>query len=184
MVVLVQIRRLGIWATVSFLFVSCSIRKNPQIRLGAYYFVGKADESLAVAENGKLLEMSRHLLEAVIQKKTDVLVSMIDPVQGAIIDAKIMVSYEKVKAALNDEMHPLHKTLWNEKAMQETDSTGELHCYQKYFQSVDEIEVLLFYYSHSEAEVRLNFKNRPSVGVMGNLIFQKRQDRWILLNFF
>ena len=172
------------WGAMLLLLVACSVRQNPQINLGAYYFVGKSDESLASSENDKILEMSRALLLAILHKKTEIIVSMIDPDYGAIIDAKNVVPYAKVKTALLDESHPLHKTLWNEKAMQATDSTGEIHSYQKYFQSTDKIEIMIFYYSSVELEVRLNFKNRPSIGVMGNLIFQKRRGQWYLLNFF
>lgn len=156
----------------------------PRFESQGYYFVGTPDEATARSENPRLLEAVSKLVEAVIAQNREAILDFIHPQEGAIIDAKAFVSKAEVRAALYDPESVLYRVLWDDKYWKETAPAENIRSYRKIFSNAGVIKTGLFWYSPTECEVRLDFKNRPAMGIMGNLIFRKRGTSWYLMNFF
>lgn len=164
----------------------CLIACGPKthITLQGYFFVGKSDEILAKAENAPVIATLDGVIHSIMEKDISKLLQFVHRKDGAIIDAKEMVSFERVETALQLQNSQLHRVLWNDDYWRKTAPTENIRSYQKTFLRAGEIRASIYYYSASECEVRIEFKNRPSMGIMGNPIFRKREGRWYLTNFF
>jgi len=159
-------------------------QKPPEFVLQGYFFVGAADETTAQRENPALVAATAAVIGAIIAEDREKLLSFVHAKEGAIIDAKAFVSYEQVRSALYDKSAILSRVLWDDKYWKETAPEDDVRSYRSVFSRAGEIRLGLFWYSATECEVRIDFKGRPSMGLMGNLIFRKRDDRWYLMNFF
>jgi hypothetical protein len=164
------------------LFGACG--KKPQFVLQGYFFVGAADEANAQRENATLVAATASVIEAIIAEDREKLLSFVSAKDGAIIDAKTFVSYEQVRSALYDKSAILSRVLWDDNYWKETAPADNVLSYKTVFSRAGEIKLGLFWYSPTECEVRIDFAGRPSMGIMGNLIFRKRGERWYLMNFF
>lgn len=174
--------RLGIGITLPLLWLFC--HKPPQLVLQGYYFVGAPDEASAQSQNAVLVAAAESVIHAIINEDRKKLLEFVHPKEGAIIDAKAFVSYEQVERALSDPSAALYRVLWDDRYWKEIAPNDNVRSYRSVFSRAGEIKIGLFWYSPTECEVRLDFKNRPSMGLMGNLIFRKRDGRWYLMNFF
>jgi hypothetical protein len=172
------------WIVSVLALVCVRCAEPPTFALQGYYFVGSPDEAMAQSENPKLMLAIQEIIEAIVAKKPEVIIKYVSKIDGAITDAKAFVPYAEVASALTTPEAQLHRVFWDEKYWKETAPKDEIHSYQRVFAKAGEIKVGLFYYSGQECEVRLDFKNRPSLGLMGNPIFRKHNGRWYLLNFF
>lgn len=170
------------FAILLFALVSC--QKPPEFVLQGYFFVGAADEAAAQRENPALVTTTAAVIEAIISEDREKLLTFVHPEDGAIIDAKAFVSYAQVKSALYDKSAILSRVLWDDQYWKETAPADNVRSYRSVFARAGEVKLGLFWYSATECEVRIDFKGRPSMGIMGNLIFRKRGDRWYLMNFF
>ncbi|MFO1478705.1 MAG: hypothetical protein U1F40_00745 [Turneriella sp.] len=166
------------------LFWLAACQKPPEFVLQGYFFVGAADEAAAQRENPVLVATAASVIESIIAEDREKLLSFVNTKEGAIIDAKAFVSYEQVRSALYDKSAILSRVLWDDKYWKETAPGDNVRSYRTVFSRAGEIKLGLFWYSPTECEVRIDFKGRPSMGLMGNLIFRKRGDRWYLMNFF
>ncbi len=171
---------------VLFILLCCfyTCQKPPQFVLQGYFFVGAPDEATAQRENPLLVHTAASVIEAIIAEDREKLLGFVNTKDGAIIDAKAFVSYEQVRSALYDKSAILSRVLWDDKYWKETAPEDNVRSYRTVFSRAGEIKLALFWYSATECEVRLDFEGRPSMGLMGNLIFRKRGDRWYLMNFF
>lgn len=158
--------------------------KPPTFSQQGYFFIGKSDEAMAQRENPEILRAVEGVITAIVEKKPEALLTYVHPGEGAIIDAKAFVSYAQVASALHEPQSQLYRVLWDDKYWKETAPSDNIRSYRKTFLSAGEIRLGLFYYSDSECEVRLDFKDRPPMGIMANLILRKRNGRWYLMNFF
>ena len=139
---------------------------------------------MAAAENPKVLAALEAVVTAIVDEKPERILEYISPKEGAIIDAKAFVPYTQVATALTDPKAQLHRVFWDDVYWKETAPKENIRSYQKVFGSAGEIRVGIFYYSASECEVRLDFRNRPTMGLMGNPIFRKRDGKWFIMNMF
>ncbi|MFZ5630942.1 MAG: hypothetical protein ACOY5B_17545 [Spirochaetota bacterium] len=177
-------RKLNAFTLLVLLPALASCQKPPEFVLQGYFFVGAPDEAAAQRENAALVATTAAVIGAVIAEDREKLLSYIHPKEGAIIDAKAFVSYAQVKSALYDKSAILSRVLWDDQYWKETAPGDSVRSYRSVFSRAGEIRLGLFWYSPAECEVRIDFKGRPSMGIMGNLIFRKRGDRWYLMNFF
>ncbi|GAB4444237.1 MAG: hypothetical protein OHK0011_26390 [Turneriella sp.] len=159
-------------------------QKPPEFVLAGYFFVGAADEAAAQRENPVLVKATTEVIQAVMTEDREKLLSFVHPKEGAIIDAKAFVSYAQVRSALYDSSAVLSRVLWDDEYWKETAPADNVRSYRSIFARAGEIKLGLFWYSATECEVRIDFRGRPSMGIMGNLIFRKRGDSWYLMNFF
>lgn len=159
-------------------------KKPPEFSMAGYFFVGTADETTAQRENPVLVTATTEVIQAVIAEDREKLLSFVHPKEGAIIDAKAFVSQAHVRSALYDKSAILSRVLWDDQYWKETAPGDNVRSYRSVFTHAGEIKLGLFWYSATECEVRIDFKGRPSMGIMGNLIYRKRGDRWYLMNFF
>lgn len=166
------------------LVLAAHCQKAPTFSLQGYFFVGTPNEAAAQAENPNLVAAMKDIITAIIDEKPDQLLAYVSKKDGAIIDAKAIVPYTQVAVALTDPGAQLHRVLWDDKYWKEVAPRDNIRSYRRIFSSAGEIRIGLFYYSPTECEVRLDFKDRPSMGIMGNPILRKRDDRWYLMNFF
>jgi hypothetical protein len=162
--------------------LSCA--RPPHLSLQGHFFLSTPNEALAQRENPQILAAVEEIVTAIVNAEPERILKYIDREKGAIIDAKAFVPYAQVASALTQPTAQLHRVLWNDAYWKETAPNDNIRSYQKIFSSAGEIRIGIFYYSASECEVRLDFKNRPSMGIMGNPIFRKRDQRWYLVNFF
>lgn len=169
---------------VLLLLALASCYRPPEFVLQGYYFVGTPDEATAQRENPVLLRTTAAVIEAIIAEDREKLLSFVHPKEGAIIDAKAFVSYAQVRSALYDKSAILSRVLWDDQYWKETAPADNVRSYRTLFTRAGEIKLGFFWYSATECEVRIDFRHRPSMGLMGNLIFRKRGDRWYLMNFF
>lgn len=159
-------------------------QKPPTYSLQGYFFVGTPDEASAQAENPKIITAIQEIITAIIEERPEQLLRYVNQKEGAIIDAKAVVGYSQVAVALTDRNAQLYRVLWDDKYWKEIAPRDNIRSYRKIFSSAGEIRIGIFYYSATECEVRLDFKNRPTMGIMGNPILRKRDGRWYLMNFF
>lgn len=167
---------------VSTLVMGC--QQPPSYSLQGYFFVGTPDEAAAKEENPKIVAAIQEIITAIIEAKPELILKYINEKEGAIIDAKAVVPYAQVAVALTDPKAQLYRVLWDDKYWKEVAPRDNIRSYRKIFSSAGEIRIGIFYYSATECEVRLDFKNRPTMGIMGNPILRKRDGRWYLMNFF
>lgn len=177
-------RRIKLHLTFLLLTGLTLCQKPPEFVLAGYFFVGAADETAAQHENPALVAATAQVIQAVIAEDREKLLSFVHPKEGAIIDAKAFVSQAQVRSALYDKSSTLSRVLWDDQYWKETAPADNVRSYRSVFARAGEIKLGLFWYSATECEVRIDFKHRPSMGIMGNLIFRKRGDRWYLMNFF
>lgn len=170
-------------AILTLLFL-LACHKPPQFSLQGYYFVGVPNEAVAERENPLLLSAAEAVIQAIIAEDREKLLDFVHPKDGAIIDAKAFVSHAQVRSALYDKSAILSRVLWDDQYWKETAPEDNVRSYRTVFSRAGEIRLALFWYSASECEVRIEFAGRPSMGLMGNLIFRKRDERWYLMNFF
>lgn len=156
----------------------------PSFTLQGYFFVSGPDEGLAQRENAQIVATVQKIVLAIVDEKPDVLLEHVNKQEGAIIDAKAVLPYAQVATALHDKNSQLYRVLWDDRYWKETAPKENIRSYRKTFLSAGEIRLGLFYYSATECEVRLDFKDRPSMGIMANLILRRRDNRWYLMNFF
>jgi len=173
-----------LFLTLLFLSVVAACQKPPELVLQGYYFVGAPDETMAQRENPALVAATAAVIGAIIAEDREKLLSFVHAKEGAIIDAKAFVGYEQVRSALYDKSAILSRVLWDDKYWKETAPEDNVRSYRSVFSRAGEIKLALFWYSPTECEVRIDFRGRPSMGLMGNLIFRKRGERWYLMNFF
>lgn len=162
--------------------VSC--QEPPEFLLQGYFFVGASDEATAKKENPALVTATASVIGAIIAEDRERLLTFVHPEDGAIIDAKAFVGYTQVRAALYDKTAILSRVLWDDAYWKQVAPQDNAKSYRSVFARAGEVRLGLFWYSATECEVRIDFKGRPSMGLMGNLIFRKRGDRWYLMNFF
>lgn len=158
--------------------------RPPVFSLQGYFFVSAPDEELAKRENQRIVETVQSIVLAIVEGKPDALLEHVNKQEGAIVDAKAVVPYVQVASALHNKNSQLYRVLWDDQYWKETAPKENIHSYRKTFLSAGEIRLGLFYYSATECEVRLDFKDRPSIGIMANLILRKRDNRWYMMNFF
>lgn len=162
---------------------ACSGRA-PTFSLQGYYFIGASDEKNAVAENGRLMQAVSEIVLAIYEKQPAKLMQYVHAQEGAIIDAKAFVTQTQVGQALEDENSMLYRVLWDDAYWKKTSPEETIRSYRTLFGKAGEIRVGLFYYSATECEARLDFKGRPPMGIMANLVLRKRGERWYMMNFF
>lgn len=158
--------------------------KPPTFSVQGYFFVGKPDEEVARRENPRIAETVEKIVLAIIEEKPDALLEHVSKQEGAIIDAKAVLPYVQVASALHNRNSQLSRVLWDDQYWKEVSPKENIRSYRKTFLAAGEIKLGLFYYSATECEVRLDFKDRPSIGIMANLILRKRENRWYMMNFF
>ncbi len=167
-----------------FLLLWAACSRPPTFSQQGYFFVSAPDEALARRENTQIVETVQKIVLAIVDEKPDILLEYVNKQEGAIIDAKAILPYAKVATALYDRSSQLYRVLWDDQYWKETAPKENIRSYRSTFLSAGEIRLGLFYYSATECEVRLDFKDRPSIGIMANLILRKRDNRWYLMNFF
>lgn len=165
------------------LFMSACGR-SPTFALQGYFFLSQPNEALAAAENPKILQAVEGIVTAIAEQNPDKLLEYVDRKEGAITDAKAVVPYAQIATALHDPKAQLYRVLWDDQYWKETAPSDNVKSYRKIFRSAGEIRLGIFYYSAQECEVRLDFKDRPSMGIMANLVLRKREGKWFLMNFF
>ncbi len=158
--------------------------RAPTFALQGYFFVGAPDELLAASENTRISATVSDIVLAIYEKNAAKLIRNVHPQEGAIIDAKAFATYAQVGQALEDPQSMLYRVLWDDAYWKKNSPGDSIRSYRKVFGEAGEIRLGLFYYSASECEVRLDFKDRPPMGVMANLVLRKRGDRWYMMNFF
>jgi hypothetical protein len=158
--------------------------KPPTFAMEGYYFLSAPDEKMAAVENPKVMAAIADIVGGILEQNPERILKYVSKADGAIIDAKAFVPFTQVAVALTDSKAPLYRVLWDDKYWKEAAPNDNVRSYRNIFSSAGDIRVGIFYYSSVECEVRLDFKNRPSMGVMGNPILRKRGDRWYLMNFF
>ncbi len=149
-----------------------------------HFFLSTADETMAAAENPKILAALEEIVTAIVEEKPEQILKYVNAKEGTIIDAKAFVPYEQVATALTNPKAQLYRVFWDDAYWKETAPRDNIRSYRKVFGSAGEVRVGIFYYSATECEVRLDFKNRPSMGLMGNPIFRKRDGKWYIMNMF
>lgn len=165
-------------------FTLFGCQSKPTFTLQGYFFVGQPAEAVATAENAKLAETVSDIVLAIYEKNPAKLMQNIHQKEGAIIDAKAFASYAQVGLALEDSESMLYRVLWDDAYWKSASPGDPIRSYRTVFSEAGEIRIGLFYYSPTECEARLDFKGRPSMGVMANLVLRKRGDRWYMMNFF
>lgn len=158
--------------------------RPPTFTLQGHFFLSTPDEKMAAAENPHVLAALDEIVTAIVEEKPDRILKYVNPKEGAIIDAKAFVPYTQVATALTNPKAQLYRVFWDDAYWKETAPHDNIRSYRKVFSSAGEVRVGIFYYSANECEVRLDFKNRPSIGVMGNPIFRKYDGRWFIMNMF
>lgn len=158
--------------------------RPPIFSLQGYFFVSAPDEALAQRENAQIVEAVQKIVLAIVDENPEALLEQVSKQEGAIIDAKAVLPYVQVATALHDKNSQLYRVLWDDRYWKEAAPKENIRSYRKTFLSAGEIRLGLFYYSATECEVRLDFKDRPSIGIMANLILRKRGNRWYMMNFF
>ncbi len=156
----------------------------PTFSLQGYYFVGGADEKTAQEENPHILRAVEEIVLAVYDKNAETILRYIDKKEGAVIDAKAFASFAEIRTALTTPSSQLYRVLWSDDYWKETAPKDNIVSYSTSFGKAKQIRVALYWYSPTECEARLDFKSRPAMGIMGNLIFRKKDTRWYLMNFF
>lgn len=163
-------------------FFACN--RPPTFAMQGYFFVSAPDEEVARRENPLILETVQKIVLAITDEKPEALLEFVNRQEGAIIDAKAVLPYVQVATALHDKKSQLYRVLWDNQYWKEVAPKENIRSYRQMFLSAGEIRLGLFYYSATECEVRLDFKDRPSMGIMANLILRKRDNRWYMMNFF
>lgn len=158
--------------------------RPPQFVMQGYFFVGAADEATAQRENPTLLKAVEEVVTAIVSQNPAALLGYVNAKEGAVIDAKAFATFAQIQTALYDSSSQLSRVLWDDKYWKETAPRDNIRSYRTSFSRAGEIKVALFWYSPTECEARLDFKDRPAMGIMGNIIFRKRGERWYLMNFF
>ncbi len=171
------------WVALCFALVACSGRA-PVFSMQGYFFVGANDEKTAQAENPRLMQAVSEIVLAIFEHKPDKLMEYVHPQEGAIVDAKAFASAAQVGQALNDPDSMLYRVLWDDAYWKTSSPEETIKSYRTVFGKAGEIRVGLFYYSATECEARLDFKGRPAMGIMANLVLRKRGERWYMMNFF
>jgi hypothetical protein len=171
------------WLILCLVLSACSGRP-PAVSLQGYFFVGQSDEKAAAAENPKLLQAVTEIVLAIYEKQPAKLMQYIHAQEGAIIDAKAFATHAQVGQALDNPESMLYRVLWDDAYWKKNSPEDEIRSYRTLFGRAGEIRVGLFYYSATECEARIDFKNRPPMGIMANLVLRKRGDRWYMMNFF
>jgi hypothetical protein len=166
------------------LFLAACSGRAPTFSLQGYYFVGASDEKTAQTENEKLMQAVSEIVLAIYEKQPAKLMQYVHAQEGAIIDAKAFVTQAQVGQALEDENSMLYRVLWDDAYWKKTSPEETIRSYRTLFSKAGEIRVGLFYYSPTECEARIDFKDRPPMGIMANLVLRKRGDRWYMMNFF
>ena len=169
-------------ATIVLAIIQCG--GKPSFSLQGYFFVSNPDEKMASEENPKIMAALEDIVAAIIEEKPERILAYVHQTEGAIIDAKAFVPYTQVATALTDPKAQLHRVFWDDAYWQETAPKDNIRSYRRVFSRAGEIRVGIFYYSASECEVRLDFKNRPAMGLMSNPIFRKRDGKWFIMNMF
>lgn len=139
---------------------------------------------MAAEENPKIMAALEDIIGGIVDEKPERILAYVNRKEGAIIDAKAFVPYAQVAVALTDPKAQLHRVFWDAVYWQETAPKDNIRSYRSVFSRAGEIRVGIFYYSADECEVRLDFKNRPAMGLMSNPILRKRDGRWFIMNMF
>jgi len=157
---------------------------EPRVSLGSYFFIGAKDETLAQVENTAIITVTQKIILAIAKHDTERLLELVHKKEGAIIDAKEIVPFDRVRAALENPNSMLYRTLWDDHYWQKSSPSENIHSYQKVFMRAGEIRTDIYYYSTVQCELDLKFSGRPSMGIMGNPILKKRDGLWYLVKFF
>lgn len=139
---------------------------------------------MAKAESPQVLAALEEVVGGIVEEKPDRILKYVHATEGAIIDAKAFVPYAQVASALTDPKAQLYRVFWDDAYWKETAPNDNIRSYRKSFLGAGEIRVAIFYYSAVECEVRLDFKNRPAMGIMANPVFRKRDGKWFIMNMF
>ena len=166
------------------LLLTVACNRPPAFVQQGYFFISAPDEELARRENPQIMDTVAKIVLAITEENPQGLLEYIHKQEGAIIDAKAVTTYAQVATALHDKNSQLYRVLWDDQYWKETAPKENIRSYRKTFLAAGEIRLGLFYYSATECEVRLDFKDRPSMGIMANLILRKRDNRWYMMNFF
>ncbi|MCX7632422.1 MAG: hypothetical protein N2Z22_03705 [Turneriella sp.] len=168
----------------AILITLAACQRKPEVVFEAYFFVGAPDEQSARRQNPELVLATTELVNAIIDHNPEKILEFVHPVDGAITDAKKFQSSAQIRDALYNPETMLYRVLWDDGYWQKTAPEDNIRSYRTVLRKAGKIRLALFWYSPTECEVRLDFPGRPPMGVMGNLIFRKRDGRWYLMNFF
>jgi len=144
------------------------------ISIGKIYDNGKNNKHLN-NEAKKLIKQLHLFLRAIINHNELEIIKQL-PTKGKIyIDLKAPVTRKEIIESL--KTGNLNRIFWQ-------NVSKEYNSYQEIFSQLESIEVDFFFEGDNEVELNLKFENRPSLGIMSNPIYHKKNGKWKIMRFF
>ncbi|MDH5717968.1 MAG: hypothetical protein OEZ22_10050 [Spirochaetia bacterium] len=124
------------------------------------------------------------LIHALLNHNIETIISQIHSEIGAYADIKSPMGYKEIVNEIENPMGLLYITFWDTSRLKQMNPDIEILSFQEIFSKVKIIYLDLFFYSTEECEIYLNFKNRPSLGILGNPVYHKVDGIWYLKRLF
>jgi len=156
-----------------FLVTACGY-SMPQVKQGVSFFDDEKDRATSAADVKAIFQHMYRYIRAIVEKKSELILTQVDKESGANVDLKAPSSYSGVVETLNNKDGLLNRVYW-----QQVDE--DIDSLQSILAGAGEIEINVHFYRGAlECEVKLNFTDRPSLGVLSNAIYHKINGRWWL----
>lgn len=180
-------KNLNIFILVSLAaFAQCSgkdLKVTPEKLTVTHVFADKEELLEAANKEAESIRDKMALVIAAIKaEKPDVILEQIHNEHGAYADLKALMTRKQVEKSLKNKDGLLYRVFWSD-APAKT-ATVENKSYRQFFNEAPGISIELFFYNATETEVRLEFENRPPIGILGNAVYQKYDGKWYLRRIF
>ena len=170
-------------AAPSFFF--CQSAQKPELTLARPDLEANKDNlSNAVSPDREFLKRETEKLVAlVIDKKPAEIIKMLHPEKEIFVDIKGRMNLSEIKTNWSDPESALYALYWDTALYRKISGDPDIECFRDVLKRARHIELDVTLNEES-ATVRLNFKNRPSPMVMGDLAFEKVDKKWYLVKLF
>ena len=115
----------------------------------------------------------RGFIVSVREGNLEALGERLHPSESIYVDLKSPLSKGEILKRLNDPSDFYYALYWDTPRLKELTGEGSAKSFQGLFRSARKYRARVYVVAENRVEVRLDFRKRPGVGMMGNLILER-----------